>query len=159
MQAGERFARIRGFTYVWALAAIAVLGVALAAVGTVWSSATQREREEELIRVGTAYAEAIASYWRHAPGSVRNLPPDLAALVRDDRYIKAYRHLRDLHPDPMDPSRPWGLVTDASGRIIGVYSQSSAQPLRRVPTAVGSVQLPAANRYSDWKFVPKELQQ
>lgn len=148
----------RGFTYVWALAAVAVLGIGLAAVGTVWSAAAQREREDELIRIGTAYAQAIISYRRLSPGSVQQAPPSLAALVLDDRYIRAYRHLRRLYPDPMEPRRPWGLVTDASGRVIGVYSQSHEQPLRRTAVSSGEVQLPPANRYSDWKFVPKELQ-
>ena len=159
MRRGEAFARrAQGFTYVWALAAVAVLGIGLAAVGSIWTDVMQREREEELIRVGAAYAQAIMSYRRSAPGSVQHAPPSLEALELDDRFIKTYRHIRRLYPDPIDPKRPWGLVTDASGRVIGVFSQSKAQPFRQTAVVNGDVRLPAASSYSEWKFVPKELQ-
>jgi type II secretory pathway pseudopilin PulG len=158
MALGDQTQCQRGFTYVWVMAAVAVLGIGLAALGTVWSAAMQREREQELVRAGSAYADAIASYRRISPGSVRESPPNLEALLLDDRFIKAYRHMRRLYPDPMDPQRQWGLVIDASGRVIGVHTLSRAKPLRRAPWHVGSVLLPVAEHYSDWKFVPKELQ-
>ena len=142
----------RGFTYVWMLAAVAVPGVGLAALGTLWSAAAQREREDELIRIGVAYAQAIASYQRMSPGSVRQLPPSLEALVLDDRYPQPQRHLRRLYPDPIDPGRPWGLLRDPEGRIKAVHSLSGEQPWRRVAFVVDGVSLPAAGAYSDWQF-------
>lgn len=160
MRRGERALprRQRGFSYVALLAVVAVLGIGLAALGTVWSTQQQREREAELLRVGAAYAEAIRSYRRLSPGSVAAAPPHLGALVHDDRFIQTHRHLRALYPDPTDPRRPWGLVTDANGRVIGVFSQSQEAPLRRSAVVTAELQLPPVARYADWKFVPKELQ-
>jgi type II secretory pathway pseudopilin PulG len=145
--------RQRGAALLWVLAALAGTGVALAAAGTQWSAAAQREREDELLRVGAAYAQAIASYRRQSPGSVDRSPRSLEALLLDDRYIQRQRHLRRLYPDPIDPRRPWGLVTDAGGLIVGIYSQSPNTPLRRTAAWAGDVQLPAAQKYSDWKFL------
>ena len=150
--------RQSGFTYVWMLATVAILGVGLAALGELWSAAVQREREDELIRVGVAYANAIASYHRMSPGSVRQFPTSLEALLLDDRYPMPQRHLRRLYPDPTDPQRALGLVRDGSDRIRAVYSLSAGQPWRRVESVVGGVTLPAASSYSEWKFGVKELQ-
>ena len=146
----------RGFTLVAMLAFVSVLGVGLAAVGMVWSTAVQREREAELIRIGVAYAEAIASYRRMSPGTARRGPSSLAALLLDDRTLQTHRHLRRLYEDPLKPGRPWGVLRDASGHIAGVYSQSDEQPLRRVEVRVGDVLLAPATRYSQWKFIVKE---
>jgi type II secretory pathway pseudopilin PulG len=148
-------ARQRGAVLLWVLAVLAGTGVALAAVGTQWSLSAQRDRENELLRVGAAYAQAITSYRRLSPGSAARSPRSLEALLLDDRYIQPQRHLRRLYPDPIDPRRPWGLVTDAEGRILGVYSQSPITPLRRVAVWAGELRLPAAQTYSDWKFVAK----
>src|SRR5256885_1974477 len=62
MRAGER-----GFTYVWAMAAVAILGVGMAAMGSLWSDDARREREQEALRIGRLYAEAIESYYRASP--------------------------------------------------------------------------------------------
>jgi type II secretory pathway pseudopilin PulG len=145
----------RGAALLWVLAALAGTGVALAAAGTQWSAAAQREREDELLRVGAAYAQAIASYRRLSPGSVDRSPRSLEALLLDDRYIQRQRHLRRLYPDPIDPRRPWGLVTDAEGRILGVFSQSAHRPWRRTAVWADDIRLPAAQKYSDWKFMVK----
>ena len=51
--------RHAGFTYVGLLIAVAVLGVGLAAVGQVWSTAAAREKERELLFVGNQYRAAI----------------------------------------------------------------------------------------------------
>jgi type II secretory pathway pseudopilin PulG len=153
MRRGERQ---RGFMYVWAMAAIAVLGVGLSAVGTIWAEAARREREQELIRAGVAYARAIASYRASSPGSVVMSPRRLEDLVLDDRFPKARRHLRQLYADPLSPGQPWGLITDADGRIQGVYSRNDAAPLMQVAMEIDGVALPAASRYADWKFVVKE---
>ena len=158
MPLGSAHRRQTGFTYLWMLAAVAVLGVGLAALGTAWSAAAQREREDELIRAGVAYAQAIASYRRMSPGSVGQLPQSLEALLLDDRFPTPQRHLRRLYPDPTSPRRPWGLLRDPSGRITTVYSLSGDTPWRRVEVVVGGVSLEAASAYSDWKFVVKEAQ-
>lgn len=154
---GARPAAARGFTYVWMLAALALLSIGLAAVGERWSDRAQRERERELLRIGSVYARAIASYHAASPGSVKQYPPELKNLLDDNRMVGTVRYLRKLYADPLDPSRPWGIVRAPDGGVIGVYSQSGDRPLRVEPLDIGLEPLPAASHYSDWKFVPKGL--
>jgi len=152
MRAGSRS---RGFTYVWLLALLALLGIALAVVGPLWSDIMRREREQELLRVGLLYAQALREYQRNGPGSVKPYPETLEAVLEDRRHLGTYRYLRQLYPDPIDPSRPWGLVRDASNGIRGVYSTSPLAPLRREALDLGPLQLPAARSYQEWIFTIK----
>jgi len=156
MQAGESRRSEQGFTYVWVLMTLAVLSVGLAALGPAWSDTVQREREADLIRIGTLYAQAIARYRDMSPGSAKTYPPTLEALLSDEaRFVGLQRHLRRLYPDPMNPHKPWGLVRGPDGSIRGVYSTSDKAPFRREPMDLGAVQLPAAQHYFDWRFVPQ----
>ena len=50
-----------GFTYIGILLAMALFGVALAATGDVWRTAAQREREQELLFVGSQFRSAFLS--------------------------------------------------------------------------------------------------
>ena len=68
MRSGERTAR--GFTYVWMLAALVIFSIGLAVVGPLWADQAKREREQDLLRVGQLYAQAIASYYAASPGSL-----------------------------------------------------------------------------------------
>jgi type II secretory pathway pseudopilin PulG len=150
-----RVGRQRGFSYVAVLAMVALMGLGLAAVGPLWAEEARREREDELLRIGRLYAEAIARYQKASPGSAKRYPPTLEVLLMDTRFVGTVRHLRTLYPDPLQPSRPWGLVRDADGGIRGVFSQSDAPPLRTVPVVLGAVTLAPAARYSDWQFVAR----
>lgn len=150
MRAGER-----GFTYVWAMAALALLGVGLAAIGPMWSDATKREREKELLRIGHLYAQAIASYYRSSPGSEKRYPPSLDALLLDTRFVGTYRHLRKPYGDPLRAGQPLALVRGSDGTVRGVYSPSEDAPLSQETLDLGVTVLPASKAYSDWKFVPK----
>jgi type II secretory pathway pseudopilin PulG len=139
------------------LAVLALTSMALAAVAERWSDQAKRQRERELIRIGGLYAQAIASYYAASPGSLRQYPRDVKSLLEDPRMVGTLRHLRKPYPDPIDPSRPWGFIAAADGGIAGVYSTSTDAPLRTEPLDIGFAMLPAAQRYSDWKFVPKAL--
>lgn len=118
----------RGFTYVMMLLAVALIGVLLAAAGTAYSDRTQRERERELLRVGSDFARAIGSYYRASPGTVRGYPMRLEDLLQDNRYATVTRHLRRLWVDPITGSAQWGLVRAPDGGIAGVYSLSERAP-------------------------------
>jgi type II secretory pathway pseudopilin PulG len=155
MPLGSRRGAQRGFTTVALLAMVALMGVSLAAIGPLWAEEVRREREDELLRIGALYAEAIMRYQRTAPGSAKRFPTTLDALLADTRFVGTVRHLRTLYPDPLEPSRPWGLVRDADGAIRGVFSQSEAAPLRTVQVRLGAVTLAPATRYSDWQFVAR----
>jgi type II secretory pathway pseudopilin PulG len=150
MRSGER-----GFTYVWVMALVAVLGIGLAAIGPLWADDAKRDRERELLRIGQLYAQAIARYHQASPGSVKRYPPTLDSLTNDTRFVGTMRHIRKLYADPLNPSRPWGLVRAPDGGVSGVYSQSAEAPLRTEALDIGITQLPAARAYSEWQFVPK----
>ncbi len=162
MQRGERSTtprpfRSNGFTYPVLLVVVAVLGLGLAKIGPLWEEAVRRDREQELLRVGELYAQALAEARRESPGGDGAYPSRLEDLLLDTRFVGTRRHLRRLLPDPLLPGRPWGLVRDARGAIIGVYSQDQRQPMAMVGLERGPVSLPPANRYSDWIFGPREL--
>lgn len=146
----------RGFTLVAVLVVLALVGLGMAAAGPAWSVHTQRDREDELLRVGLLYAQAIAEYRDSSPGSAKAYPDELAWLVNDTRFIGTTRHMRKLYPDPMNPGQPWGLVKDDAGHIVGVYSRSDKAPLRQQRIDLGMLQLEVAERYADWIFKPKD---
>lgn len=148
--------REQGFTLVAVLLLLALIGLGLAAVGPAWSVQGQREREDELLRIGAVYAQAIADYRDRSPGSAKAYPDELSWLVNDTRFIGITRHMRKLYADPMNPGQPWGLVKDEAGHIVGVYSLSDKTPLRQQRMDLGGLQLEVAERYSDWKFKPKD---
>ena len=86
---------------------------------------------------------------------MKQYPLRLNDLLADTRMVGTVRYLRKLYADPLDPARPWGLVLDGTGRVQGIYSQSVEAPLRVEALDLGSATLPAAQRYSDWKFIAK----
>lgn len=149
MQVGNR--RIDGYTYVMLLAALAVFGIGLAALGETWSNLMRREREEELLRIGEAYARAIEQYYLRSPGSARHYPAELTNLVEDRRFVGVVRHLRQMYADPITRG-PFIVERAADGGIMGVYSPSNAEPLRRTGYPLKSGLLVWGNRYRDWRF-------
>lgn len=118
-----------------------LLALAVQTVMTVVSQQAQREREMELARTGNALAQAIASYYRASPGSVKNWPQTLNDLVDDRRYVDVRHHIRELYADPITRSTEWGTVRAPDGGIAGVFSLSADAPVREMA------------RYSDWKFM------
>ncbi len=145
-----------GFTYLWLLAAIAVLAIGMSLVGPMWAERVQREREAELLRVGVAYARAIEHYYRMQSTGVRQLPHSVDDLLLDPRFPVPVRHLREAYTDPLFPGQPLALVRGPGGDIRGVSSSSDAKPLMRAPWTDGHYSLPAATpatRYRDWQFL------
>ena len=141
----------RGFTYLGILIVIALLGVALAAVGTLWSTTLQREREADLLFVGEAYRSAIESYYRHGPG-VAQLPQELEDLLRDPRLPVVQRYLRRLYADPMTGRMDWEIVRDPGGGIIGVHSSSQGVPIKRANFPPKEADFADVDCYCQWVF-------
>jgi type II secretory pathway pseudopilin PulG len=147
--------RSRGHTFVAALLLVALVSLGLAVVGPIWSQQAQRERERDLLRIGSLYAQAIANYRNVSPGTLKQYPPSLDALLADSRFVGTMRHLRKAYADPVNPGQPWGLLRDGAGGVMGVYSLSTEAPLTQGSVSLMDGSLPAATRYSDWKFVAK----
>lgn len=53
-----------GFSYIWLLIMVAVMGVGLVAISEVYVTARQRDREAELLAIGEQFKSALASYYQ-----------------------------------------------------------------------------------------------
>lgn len=144
-----------GFTYLAVLIAIAMMGVALAAAGTVWATSRQREREQELLFAGDEIRHAIALYYLDPDAGAHQFPAALADLLEDRRAAVPHHHLRRLYRDPMTGSTDWQVVLSAEGTIMGVFSASRQAPIKRANFKAVDADFTDAECYCDWKFVYK----
>lgn len=142
-----------GFTYLAILFFVAILGVALAAIGTYWHIEKIREKELELIYLGHQFRNAIESYYLRSPGTVKNYPMTFDDLLRDKRFIGIQRHLRKIYADPMTGRTEWGIVRAPDGGIMGIYSKSEDKPLKIGNFARLDRNINGKSHYSDWKFI------
>lgn len=142
-----------GFSYVIVMFVVAI--AAILSVRALSNSATneRRDREAELLWVGQAYRDAIKSYYENTPGSAKTYPPDLAALLLDQRTTTTRRHLRKLYRDPVSGGPDWGLVLTDDGKVKGVYSLSTREPVKVGGFPPELAAFAGAKRYQDWKFV------
>ncbi|HXV08010.1 MAG TPA: type II secretion system protein [Burkholderiales bacterium] len=151
--------RQRGLTYLGLLFFVAVIGVGLAAVGSVWHTTVKREREGELLFVGEQYRRAIKSYYDASPGAKR-YPRSLEELLLDPRFPNVRRHLRRIYRDPMTGATQWELVSAPDGAILGVHSSSRDKPLKSAGFAPELAAFAQAETYADWvfAFVPAQAE-
>lgn len=146
--------RQAGFTYVGMVVFVTIIGLVGAATVKVGTLLARAEAEKELLEIGAAFSDALASYAQATPPGQPQQPLSLEALLRDPRFPTPRRHLRRIFVDPITGRAEWGLVRAAEGGpIMGIYSLSRAQPLK-----VGNFDQRFANfggkqHLSDWKFV------
>jgi type II secretory pathway pseudopilin PulG len=144
-------APVAGFTYIGLLIAVVVLGIALSAIGTVWRTQAQREREQELLYIGREFRAAIASYYR--AGASRQYPRELADLLEDKRWPEPHHYLRRLYADPVTGAQDWTIIRLDSVGITGIASSSQAVPIKKAGFAEDEALFSDAKSYSDWQFV------
>ena len=120
-----------GFTYVGLLILVAIMGVMLATIGTFWHTTQQRAKEKQLLFVGNQFSRAITAYYLNSPGGAQQFPKKLEDLVQDKRYPTTTRYLRKIFADPFTASTNWGLIKSADGGIVGVYSLSDIEPIKK----------------------------
>lgn len=141
-----------GFTYLFVLMLIALIGMGLAAAGSLWQTDAQRARETELLFNGNQYRQAIRSYYELDPAQPR-LPQSIDDLLEDNRRPETVRHLRRAYRDPLDG----GDLTlvhapDAQG-IIGVVSQATGRPFKTAGFPLEDEAFSGARSYAEWRFV------
>jgi type II secretory pathway pseudopilin PulG len=143
-------ARQRGFGILWALMCVALIGIYLMEVGTVWTTQVQRTKEDELLRRGDAIRRAIVQYVKADSGGA--FPKSFDDLLRDPRSSFVRRYLREAYTDPMTNGE-WQLIRGADGELYGVYSSSTQAPLKKdgFPDTYANFALQTS--YQDWKFV------
>jgi len=162
-----------GFTYIAALVMVMITGIMLSQAAVVWKTAMQREREAELIFRGTQIRDAMRRWYKLTPGpnglvaapgmsgAVPTVipagspsPHELKDLLLDPRSGGKVRYLRKLYLDPMT-GKEWGLIKDASQRIIGVASTSEAEPIKKgnFPFDLDPADFEGKKKYSEWQFI------
>lgn len=144
--------REQGIAYLALLIAIAIIGVGIATAGIVWSEASQREKERELLFVGEQFRRAIQQYYESGILE-KNYPPTLDALLQDARFPGTRRYLRRLYRDPMSGTTQWGLLLAPDGGIMGVHSlRDDVMARRRTNFTQQLAGLEGKARTSDWVF-------
>jgi type II secretory pathway pseudopilin PulG len=143
-----------GFTLIGLLLIVALMGIALLAVGEVWHVAQKREKEQALLFVGNQFRQAIKAYSSHTPAANKQqpYPLQLEDLLKDPRYPSTQRYLRKIYIDPMTGLPDWGVLRLPNGGIYGIYSLSDESPIKRSNFRPNEKGFEGKNKYSDWKF-------
>lgn len=141
-----------GFTYLGILLFVAVMGVVMATAGTLWSQVQAREKEQELLFVGSQYREAIHRYFEQSPGGLKEYPKSLDDLVEDRRMPEVRRFLRKKFRDPITNDVHWGIVKAPDGGLMGVYSLSERAPLKQSGFDKANQEFEGKKKYSEWRF-------
>jgi len=158
MTRSERGARQRGFTFLWVLLLVALLGVGLTVVAQMESMTSQRQKERELLSIGRQYREAIGRYYESQfPGRGHEYPRSLDDLLKDGRMPGVKRHLRKIFTDPATGKAEWGLVLVA-GRVAGIHSLSDAKPIKQAGFEAEDMSFADKKTLSQWVFTyPADL--
>jgi type II secretory pathway pseudopilin PulG len=140
----------RGFTYLTAIFIVALMGAGYAKIGEMWQTSSTREKEAQLMFVGKQYRRAIERYYLSGP---KRYPTTLEDLLKDARMPTTQRYLRQLYPDPITGSAQWAIVKAPDGGIMGVYSRSEAEPIKKANFKLSERDFEVAKTYADWKFI------
>lgn len=138
-----------GFTYLMVLIVIAIMGVTLALLGTVWHTEATREKEIELLFIGGEFRRAIKQYYQTGG----QYPKRLEDMLKDPRQPNIARYLRKLYSDPVTGKKDWGLVRGPDGGIIAVHSISQDGPLKTAGFSIADKDFEGKTKYSEWQFV------
>lgn len=144
----RRVAPAAGFTYLVLLFGLAIGGAGLAALGTQWQQAAQREREAELLFRGLQLRDALQRFHDQSPDGQATLPQTLEELLVDSRRPDPRHHLRQRYADPFTGAADWMLLRRSDGAIVGLHSRSDRPLLMQaLPPGV----LPAPGRMAPWQ--------
>ena len=157
LQTSKKTPQQTGFILLGLLVLIVVAGFALTQASTKWSEARKREREQELLKVGDIIRKAIGNYYNQTPGVVKEYPPNLEALLKDNRSPTPKRYLRKLYTDPITQREGWGIVEAPSGGVMGVYSLSADVPYKTKGFRPIYKHFENKKYYGEWYFAYVEL--
>lgn len=146
--------KMGGFTFLGLMMIVALMGVALLAVGEVWHTAQRREKEQTLLFVGEQFRQAINSYYLHTPVASKHqpYPMSLDDLLKDPRSLTTQRHLRKIYLDPISGNTEWGLAKKPNGGIYGVYSLSEGTPIKQGNFRLADKEFEGKEKYAEWVF-------
>jgi hypothetical protein len=149
----------QGFSYLWVLLTVALLGLGLTVAAEVDAVAAQRDRERELLAIGRQFRTAIGRYYEtQLVAGKREYPAALEDLLSDKRFPGTRRHLRKIFIDPMTGKAEWGTLR-VGNRIVGVYSKSAVVPIKQAGFLPEDASLNGKKKISEWVFsYPPNLQ-
>jgi len=140
----------RGFTYLYVMFVVAVMGASLAVAADFWQLAQQREKERELLFSGHQFRRAIETFRARNSGK---LPHELQELVLDPNWPVTQRYLRKIYVDPMTGRADWSLIRDGQGGIVGIHSQSGGKPIKAGNFRLQDGEFAEADTYAQWRFI------
>jgi len=141
-----------GFTYLVLLFFVAIFSASIAGTGVIWSTAQQREKERELLFIGSVFRNAIGTYYQKTPGSIKRYPNSLNDLLKDNRQLVTSRYLRKIYKDPFTGEEKWGLIRAPDGGVMGIFSLSEKEPMKRFFEQENQ-DFVGTKKYSDWHFI------
>jgi type II secretory pathway pseudopilin PulG len=139
-----------GFTLVYVLMLVVVIGILSTAAARGYSRASLRDREEELIFRGSQYRDAIGRYVRYM-GRIQ-YPNSIDSLLKDPRTPGVVRHLRNRYKDPIT-GEDFQPIKSKEGWIIGVRSASDKEPAKTADFPPGLEAFTGKRKYREWEFV------
>ncbi|GGC87732.1 type II secretion system protein [Undibacterium terreum] len=143
----------KGFAYLALLILLAIIGIASAATLQLGSLMQKRDAEDQLLIIGNEFRNALISYAAATPSGNSIAPPDLQALLKDNRFPNPKRHLRKLYNDPVTGKPEWGVVLTIDGKgVQGVHSLSTARPIKIGNFSPEFQGFEDKNSYADWVF-------
>jgi type II secretory pathway pseudopilin PulG len=147
-----------GFSYLWMLLLVTLMGIALTISAELISTSARRDREVALLVAGRQFQSAIERYHESPPPSGRKeYPNTLEDLLQDPRFLGMKRHLRKIPMDPITGKLEWGF-TRMGGRIVAVHSLSEMLPIKQAAFDYDIGHFANAKKYSDWVFAyPPDL--
>ncbi|MGB9081609.1 MAG: type II secretion system protein [Desulfuromonadaceae bacterium] len=162
-----------GFTYIFVLTVVMIMGIMLGMVGQSWKTIKQRELEEEMIFRGDQVAELVYQLLLYknsnlAPNTVNlflwpiNSPKgtildelvDIKTETFGNKPPKKFRLRPSAAIDPMT-NKQWQIVKPVGDvtRFAGVMSESTDEPFKKsFKNIYDSNLLDEKKQYSDWLF-------
>jgi type II secretory pathway pseudopilin PulG len=148
----------RGFTYLWVLLLVMIMGLGLTVASDLYATSVQRDKEKELLAIGRQFRTAIGRYHDlQRLNGKPDYPASLEDLLRDNRLPGMQRHLRKIFVDPMTGKAEWRLLL-IGGKIAGVHSLSDKTPIKQDHFEADDSSFRGKQKYSEWVFsYPSDL--
>lgn len=146
-----------GFAYLLLMLALAAIGIAAAFAVSLGATSARRDAELHLLAIGAEYERALAAYAATAGRLPSAGPRQLDDLLKDPRMPGLRRHLRQIYVDPLTGEASWGVIRDANGGIVGIYSLAPGMPIKRSGFRDGQESFVEADSYSQWTFTAGKM--
>lgn len=141
----------QGAIYIWMLLSLIFLSLGVGQWAINYATIRKIEKEQDLLRIGLTYRNAIQNYYQSSPGSIKTYPGELDDLLKDPRYFDVKRYMRKLEKDPMT-SNDFELVRNSDGKITGIRSSSNSEPIKKKGFNKEIVKFNNATSYKMWIF-------